>query len=95
MDENGTGPVNNNVKVRIFTTSRCWRKMPNLSGSDCFGDSSFRAVHFTWKWDRRTDYKPAAPCLAIEIVAGAALPVTLRDVPTVAVRSTLATRSRF
>jgi hypothetical protein len=25
---------------------------------------------FDWKWDRRTDYKPAAPCLAIEIVAG-------------------------
>jgi hypothetical protein len=31
---------------------------------------------FNEKWDRRTDYKPAAPCLAIEIVAGAAWPVT-------------------
>ena len=40
----------------------------NLTLLDRFG--------FTWKWDRRTDYKPAAPCLAIEIVAGAASPVT-------------------
>ena len=54
-----------------------------------------RAVHFTWKWDRRTDYQPAAPCLAIEIVAGAASPVTLRDAPTVAVCSAPAMRSWF
>jgi len=50
---------------------------------------------FTWKWDRRTDYKPAAPCLAIEIVAGAASPVTLRDALTIAVCCAPAMRSWF
>jgi hypothetical protein len=47
------------------------------------------------KWDRRTDYKPAAPCPAIEIVAGAASPVTLRDAMTLALCSGAATRSWF
>jgi hypothetical protein len=45
------------------------------------------------KWGRRTDYKPAAPCPAIEIVAGAASPVTLRDALTVAICLVCATRS--
>jgi hypothetical protein len=76
--ETGTGYLNNNVKITIFTTSSCpGGELPDN------------------KWDRRTEYKPAAPCPAIEIVAGAAAPVTLRDALTVGACPARATRSWF